>query len=62
MTVFMTTSTRHLSLTAFFTLLLIALMMGANHVAARIAGPRLQQGFAGAMLVVAVAMAWPLLG
>ena len=36
-TVFMTTSTRHLSLTAFFTLLLIALMMGANHVAARLA-------------------------
>ncbi|MBK6287272.1 MAG: sulfite exporter TauE/SafE family protein [Gammaproteobacteria bacterium] len=37
-------------------------MSGGRHVAARIAGPRLQQGFAGAMLVVAVAMAWPLLG
>ena len=33
----MTSPARHLSLTAFFTLLLIALMMGANHVAARLA-------------------------
>jgi drug/metabolite transporter (DMT)-like permease len=33
----MNTSTRALSLTAFLTLLLIAFMMGANHVAARIA-------------------------
>jgi drug/metabolite transporter (DMT)-like permease len=33
----MISPTRHLSLTAFFTLLLIALMMGANHVAARLA-------------------------
>jgi len=33
----MNTPTRALSLTAFLTLLLIAFMMGANHVAARIA-------------------------
>ena len=33
----MSASTRALSLTAFLTLLLIACMMGANHVAARIA-------------------------
>jgi hypothetical protein len=33
----MSTPTRALSATAFATLLLIALMMGANHVAARIA-------------------------
>ena len=31
----MTASTRAVGLVAFFTLMLIALMMGANHVAAR---------------------------
>lgn len=36
-------------------------MFAGRHFAARIAGARLQQGFAGAMLALAVAMAWPLL-
>ena len=36
-------------------------MLAGRHFAARIAGPRLQQGFAAAMLAVAVAMAGPLL-
>ncbi|MBP8926734.1 MAG: sulfite exporter TauE/SafE family protein [Pseudomonadales bacterium] len=36
-------------------------MLAGRHFASRIAGPRLQQGFAAAMLAVASAMAWPLL-